>query len=126
MNESSLVDAELTGIDHQKESNVLIMKACLSTGGTCQIIFEEVGWWELCSFGVKNILCSIDAYDDRSLTEVVILDQDIDEAYIRLVRQGHHELFVLSASVGLSGWIIAANMRVDLQPKSDSVAISDH
>ena len=108
----SLRDAEITGINHAKESQELLMSAHLQSGEKCQLVFQAVAWWELCSFGVENVLSIIDAYDANTLTKAVINEQDIDEQYVKMVRNSPCTLFVLHASAGLSGWIIAGKMIV--------------
>lgn len=108
----SLRDAEITGVNHLKENQELLMYAHLQSNEKCQLVFQAVAWWELCSFGVDNVLSAIDAYDANSLTEGVINEHDIGDPHVKMVRNGPNSLFILHASVGLSGWVIAQKMVV--------------
>ena len=114
----SLHEAEITGVYNAKESQALLMYAKPQSGQNCQLVFQDVEWWELCSFGVENILSAIDEYDADSLTEAVIDEHDIDEQYVKMVQDEHQTLFVLQASAGLSGWIIAGNMIIKTTEKN--------
>lgn len=89
------------------------MDAQLPSGQKCRLVFQAVEWWELCSFGVENVLSVINAYDAKSLTEDVIDEHDIGEQHVKIVKKGPSKLFVLQASAGLSGWIIAKKMLVN-------------
>ncbi|WP_020604176.1 hypothetical protein [Spirosoma spitsbergense] len=113
MEDISIQEAEITGIEHRQEDKELLLTGKLPLETTCRIAFQGVDWWELCSFGVQNVLSSVKGYDGNSLTEAIITDQDIPEQYVRSVQEGNHQLFVLNASIGLSGWIIAAAMKVE-------------
>ena len=108
----SLRDAEITGINHDQENKELLMYAHLQSGEKCQLVFQAVAWWELCSFGVENVLSVIDAFDANSLTKDVIDEHDIGNQHIDMVKSGPNTLFVLHASAGLSGWVMAQNMIV--------------
>src|SRR5437868_5737099 len=110
MDNLNLENAEITGIEHKQRSQELLMILKLHSGEICQIGFQTVVWWELCSFGTHNVLFSIDHYDGDSLPEAVINDQDIPEQYVQLVNEQSCKLFVLNASVGLAGWIVAGHM----------------
>lgn len=108
----SLRGAEITGIIHAREDQELLMHAHLQSGDKCQLVFQAVEWWELCSFGVENRLSTIEAYDKNSLTDDVMDEQDIDDKYVKMVQNSLSSLFVMHASAGLSGWIIAQKMIV--------------
>ena len=110
MADINLRDAEITGIAHGRDNQELLMSAELESGEKYQLAFQSVTWWELCSFGMENFLTAIDSYDANSLTEAVTDEQDIDDKYIKMVQTGSCRLFVLHASVGLSGWIVAGKM----------------
>lgn len=112
----SLRGAEITGINHNRDQQEFMMHAQLQSGEKCQLVFQTVAWWELCSFGVENILSTIEAYNEQSLTEAVIDEQDIGDQHLSMVREGA-TLFVLQASAGLSGWIIADKMVVKASGK---------
>lgn len=113
MVDPSLHTAQITSFEHKEESKELLLKAKLPTGERYQVIFENIVWWELCSFGLQNVLFCIKPYDHQSLTDAIINDQDIAEQYVNMIRDGSHTLFVLDASVGVTGWIIATKMTIE-------------
>lgn len=110
----NLHDSEIKGIEHDDVSQELILKATHPLGQNYQIIFLRVDWWELCSFGIQNILFSIAPFDYKSLTKTIIKDQDIADKYVNMVYENHRTLFVMKATIGLEGWILADEMRIDL------------
>ncbi|MVM29943.1 hypothetical protein GO755_07860 [Spirosoma sp. HMF4905] len=113
MTDINLHDAEITGIEHDEASQELILKATHPSGEKYQIVFLTVEWWELCSFGVQNVLFSIAPFDKHSLTKGIIVDQDIPDQYAKMVSEGDYVFFIIKASIGLEGWVLAAEMRID-------------
>ena len=114
MENVSLQEAEIISIEHKRESKELLLMGKLQLGVPCQLTFQGVEWWELCSFGVQNVLSSLEEYDEHSLTEALIEDQDIPLRHVQSIRGGDCRLFVVNASIGLSGWIVAASIQVDV------------
>jgi hypothetical protein len=113
MSEVNLHDAEITGIESQPEVNELIISVNLPSKGKCQIVFQGVHWWDLGPFGVQNVVFSITPYDKLSLTEIIINHQELEEYYVKLIVEKDYTLFVLDASVGLEGLVIAKVMNVN-------------
>lgn len=112
MTDVNLHDAEVMGIEHDEDNKELVLKTVLPSGEKCRVIFQSVEWWELCSFGVQNVLFSIAPFDNHSLTKAIIDDQDIPDQYVQLVSEGHYVLFVINSSVGLEGWVLAQKMHI--------------
>ncbi|GAB4019859.1 hypothetical protein [Spirosoma koreense] len=112
MSEVDFHDAEIIGIESKPEVSQLLLSANLPKRGKYQIDFQEVDWWDLGPFAVQNVVFSITSFDKFSLTEVVIDHQELDEYYVELIREKDYTLFVLDASVGLEGVVIAKAMNV--------------
>lgn len=104
-------DVCIIGISHDSRQNRLVLQTETEAGEKGTLEFIDVAGWVLTPFDEQNHLFNLHEYDGDALPDWMKSDFDVPKEYLDALAAGNKKLYLLDASNGMGGYIIADSLK---------------